>query len=299
MVRPVIYLLCLIFLILAVQQGIARHPFHHPGGAEQLHASHTPQGTFLETIAFWQQQLKEKMVPLVRDARTTHNVVPLLAALMIAFGYGVLHAAGPGHGKVVTMSYVLSRNASMGSGLLFGTLIAFSHGFSAVICVLAIRYIIQKGFFGTFETISHTTQIVSFSLIALIGLGILLKSGYSLFGMAGQGARSYKIKPAESKKAFVPWAVAIGLVPCPAVVMVLLFCLSMNMLSLGILLAGFISLGMACTISTVVVVVIMGKDLSLTRFPEKRIKTVEGLLGMGSGIAVMALGLLFLGAVIA
>jgi ABC-type nickel/cobalt efflux system permease component RcnA len=299
MVRPVICLLCLIFPILAVQQGIARHPFHHPGVNEQLLSGNSPQGSFLETITLWQQQLKEKMVPLIRDTRTTHKVGPLLTALMIAFGYGVLHAAGPGHGKVVTMSYVLSRNASMGSGLLFGTLIAFSHGFSAVICVLGIRYVIQKGFFGTFETISHTTQIVSFSLIALIGLGILLKSGYSLFSKAGQGAIPNEIRQVEPKRAFVPWAVAIGLVPCPAVVMVLLFCLSMNMLSLGILLAGFTSLGMACTISAVVIAVIMGKDLSLTRFPEKRIRTVEGLLGMGSGIAVMALGLLFLGAVIA
>ncbi|MGO9147195.1 MAG: nickel/cobalt transporter [Desulfomonilia bacterium] len=298
MVRPVICLLCLIFLILVIQQGIARHPFHHPGATEQLLSSNSPQCSFLETITLWQKQLKEKMVPLVRDARTTHNVAPLLVALMIAFGYGVLHAAGPGHGKVVTMSYVLSRNASMGSGLLFGTLIAFSHGFSAVICVLGIRYVLQKGFLGTFETISHTTQIVSFSLIALIGLGILLKSSYLLFGKAGQGSRPDEINPAEPKRAFMPWAVAIGLVPCPAVVMVLLFCLSMNMLSLGILLAGFISLGMACTISVVVIAVIMGKDFSLNRFSEKRIRTVEGLLGMGSGIAVMALGLLFLGAVI-
>ena len=298
MVRPVICLLCLIFLILAVQQGIARHPFHHPGATEQLLASHTPQGSFLETITLWQQQLKEKMVPMVRGAKTTHNIGPLLVALMIAFVYGVLHAAGPGHGKVVTMSYVLSSKASMGSGLLFGTLIAFSHGFSAVICVFGIRYVIQRGFFGTFETISRTTQIVSFSLIALIGLGILLKSCYLLFGKAGQGERLDEIKSTESKRAFMPWAVTIGLVPCPAVVMVLLFCLSMNMLSLGILLAGFISLGMACTISTVVIAVIMGKDLSLSRFSEKRIKTVEGLLGMGSGIGMMALGLLFLGAVI-
>ncbi len=212
MVRYVLCLLFLIFLILAVQQAIVRHPFHPPGGTEQLFSNHPLQGTFLETLVLWQQQLKEKMVPLVRDARTTHNVGPLLVALMIAFGYGVLHAAGPGHGKVVTMSYVLSRNASMGSGLLFGTLIAFSHGFSAVICVLGIRYVIQRGFFGTFETISHTTQIVSFSLIALIGLGILLKSCYLLFGKAGQGARSDKIKPAEPKRAFVPWAVTIGLV---------------------------------------------------------------------------------------
>ena len=275
MVRPVIYLLCLIFLILSVQQGMARYPFHHPGATEQLVSSNSPQSSFLETIIHWQQQLKEKMVPMIRGARTTHNVGPLLVAFMIAFVYGVLHAAGPGHGKVVTMSYVLSRNASMVSGLLFGTLIAFSHGFSAVICVFGIRYVLQKGFFGTFETISHTTQIVSFSLIALIGFGILLKSGYSLFGKAGQGARPDEIKPAEPKRAFVPWAVTIGLVPCPAVVMVLLFCLSMNMLSLGILLAGFISLGMACTISAVVIAVIMGKDFSLNRFPEKRVKRLK------------------------
>ena len=58
-----------------------------------------------------------------------------------------------------------------------------------------------------------------------------------------------------SRKGLVPWALAVGLVPCPAVVMVMLFCLSMDALALGLVLAVFISLGMALTISGVVIAV--------------------------------------------
>ena len=52
-----------------------------------------------------------------------------------------------------------------------------------------------------------------------------------------------------TRKGVLPWAVAVGLVPCPAVVMVMLFCLSMDVVILGLLLAVCISIGMATTIS--------------------------------------------------
>lgn len=245
----------------------------------------------VETLALWQQKLKARMVPLVRDAGKGGDIGPLLAALAIAFVYGILHAAGPGHGKVVAVSFVLAKKATVPNGLLFGIMTALFHGFSGVVCVLAIRSIIQAGFLGTFGTVTHTTQIVSFSLIALLGFGILVKNGHVLLVRAGKGAGT---REGVSEKSFLPWAVAIGMVPCPGVVTVLLFCLSLDMLSVGILMAGVISLGMACTISAAVVAVIRGRELSLGRVSQRRMKTVQGILGLGSGLLITALGLFFL-----
>jgi ABC-type nickel/cobalt efflux system permease component RcnA len=246
----------------------------------------------VEKLALWQQKLRAQMVPLIKEAGAGHVTVPLITALVIAFGYGVIHAAGPGHGKAVAMSFVLSKSVTVRRGLFFGIMTALFHGFSGVVSVLIIRSVIQAGFLGTFGTVTLTTQFVSFSLISFLGLLILAKNGYSLLVRAEQTAEERR--KGEPWDSFLPWAVAIGLVPCPGVVTVLLFCLSMDMLTLGILMAGFISLGMACTISAVIVAVIKGRELSLGRVSQKRMKTVQGILGMISGFAVTALGLFFL-----
>ena len=297
-------LTCLLILIPLICGSVtvkAQNPFLSPKSSQPVLQKSASQSLFLSKITLWQLQLKEKMTVLVRRAKANDSITPWLVVLMIAFGYGALHAAGPGHGKAVAISFISSRNASLGSGLLFGTLIAFCHGFSGIICVLGLYYFLKGGISGTLGTVSHITQVVSYSLIALLGFGILIKNSYSLFFKsklkpeADSGAPGAQANDAkESKLAFVLWAVTVGVVPCPGVIMVLLFCLSLNMLGLGLWLAVFISLGMATTISLVVVSVVLGRGLSLRSVSEKRVAVVEKVLGVVSGMAITALGLLFL-----
>ena len=52
--------------------------------------------------------------------------------LAFAFLYGVLHTLGPGHGKVVVVSYFVSRDARLWRGVLMGVQIAVTHVLSAV-----------------------------------------------------------------------------------------------------------------------------------------------------------------------
>lgn len=302
-------LTCLLLLLPLLWGSVtvkAQNPFlspqSSPKSSQPVLQTPVPQSSFLTKITLWQLQLKEKMTVLVRRAKTTESIIPLLTVLMMAFVYGALHAAGPGHGKAVAISFISSRNASLGSGLLFGSLIAFCHGFSGVICVLGVYYFLKGGISGILGSVSHTTQIVSYSLIALLGFGIFIKNSYSLFFRpkpeADSGDSGILVTPAndvkESKWAFVLWAVTVGVVPCPGVIMVLLFCLSLNMLGLGLWLAVFISLGMATTISLVVVSVVFGRGLSLRSVSEKRVAVVEKIIGLVSGMAITALGLLFL-----
>jgi len=212
--------------------------------------------------------------------------------MVLAFSYGAVHAAGPGHGKFVALSYVLSHKASITSGLLFGFFVAFLHGLSGAVGVLGLRYIIQRSVSQTLATVTTATQIISFGLIAILGLGILLKNGYALFLKPAFNSIAQDKK--KARKGLLPWIVAVGLVPCPAVVMVMLFCLTMDVLTLGLVAAACISLGMGATISCVVVAVIMGKAGALQVVPKKRIKTIERILGIVSGIAVTVFGTLFL-----
>ena len=76
--------------------------------------------------------------------------------------------------------------------------------------------------------------------------------------------------------------------------MVMLFCLSMEVIILGLILAACISLGMAVTISAVVTAAVLGKAGFFNWVPEKRIDRIEGWLGLLSGTAITVVGTLFL-----
>jgi ABC-type nickel/cobalt efflux system permease component RcnA len=242
-------------------------------------------------IILWQHQLKQKMSDLIRISQSERSIQPLVILIGLAFLYGVIHAAGPGHGKVVAMSYVLSHRATILGGILFGVCFAAIHAFSGAVGVLGLRFIIQRSVSETLASVTTTTQIVSFGLITLLGIAILIKHGYAFVKPAASNKdrRPYK----ASHKGVLAWAVTVGLVPCPAVVMVMLFCLSMDAMILGLLLAACISLGMATTISIVVIAIVLGKTGVLSAVSEKYAKRVEGTIGLLSGAAISIFGALF------
>jgi ABC-type nickel/cobalt efflux system permease component RcnA len=243
-------------------------------------------------IILWQHQLKQKMSDLIRISRSERSIQPLVILIGLAFLYGVIHAAGPGHGKVVAMSYVLSHRATIIGGILFGVCFAIIHAFSGAVGVLGLRFIIQRSVSETLASVTTTTQIVSFGLITLLGLAILIKHGYAFVNHAAPN----KVKHSNGKvgrKSVLAWAGTVGLVPCPAVVMVMLFCLSMDAMILGLLLAACISLGMATTISIVVIAIVLGKTGVLSAVSEKYAKRFEGTIGLLSGAAISVFGALF------
>jgi len=295
MMRRAIPLLLLI-LLLGAPAAKAQNPFQSSGAREPAVTSPAAPPSFLVRIAIWQQQLKQRMAGLVGRAKTEGTLVPLLTLLGIAFGYGAIHAAGPGHGKAVAMTFMLSQKASVRSGLLFGSLIALVHGLSGMLCVLALYGILEIGVSGALERVSRITQGVSFGLILILGLGILITNTAALFFKRRGSKDASPNEAAPSTRSLVPWAVAVGLVPCPGVIMVLLFCLSMDALILGLVIAACIALGMAATISVVVIAASQGKGMVLSLLSKQGLPQVEHLVGALSGMAVATLGGLFLAA---
>jgi nickel/cobalt exporter len=137
--------------------------------------------------------------------------------------------------------------------------------------------------------VTHITQIISFSLIILLGLIIFLKSMYKWIK---------KPLPSQTRRFANPYitALAVGIIPCPGVVMVMLFTISLNLTWLGILLGIFISIGMATTISGSVILGISGKSavLSVTSNHKKLFAIIEPAIETIAGLLITGLGLFFL-----
>jgi nickel/cobalt exporter len=296
--RVLIITVTALTLLGAVLPAKGQNPFITKKGAPEASAVPGVPHPFLDRIGDWQQQLNQKMAALTREARERGNMRPLLSLIVIAFIYGVLHAAGPGHGKAVATSYLLSRGRKLGGGVLLGNLIAFFHGLSGVVLVLAVHFVLKRGVSGSLESVTRTTQLISYSLIVLLGAVLLIKSLFSWRSQPGNGGSNPGQASKEKRMTPLAMALAVGLVPCPGVVLVMLFCFSLNAVGLGLVLAFFLILGMAMTVSAVGVAGLVGKNLAVGALERRHrlVRIFQRSIESGAALLVMVLGLLFLAA---
>ncbi len=246
--------------------------------------------SFLDQLARWQQRLNQRMSALTREARDSGSLRPLLSLVAIAFIYGVLHAAGPGHGKAVTTAYLFSSEKKMMRGILLGNMVAVFHGLSGMVFVLLIYYIFKHAVMDSLQHVTRVTQIVSYGAIAGIGFILFIKN---IFFYAKKDV------PEQSTAVSTPplsMAAAIGIIPCPGVALVMLFCISLNELGLGMLLSFFLVLGMATTISAIGVAGLAGKHFVLKILQQRPglFFIAEQGIAMISSFLIFLLGLLFL-----
>jgi len=235
----------------------------------QTPGSGAPDSNIIERIIFFQMKIKEKMTALIRQAKNTGNVAPLLWVLAAAVVYGMVHAAGPGHGKALALSYIISIKPTLPKALAFGNILAVSHGMSGAALVFCVKFILQTSISGTLASITRTTQIASYSLIIILGLFLFLRKlpVWKRFKPVSDTSVE-EIRATMDAKSMLP-AVFMGMIPCPGVVLAVLFCLSLGLPGLAIMLACAISLGMAATLSLVVIIAMAGKAALLAPLPRR------------------------------
>ena len=288
----------ILFIILSViSLSYASNPFTTKTKNKQTESSSFFKSKFFVKIIIYQHFLKEKISSLARQAKETKSIRPFIFLIMIAFAYGVIHAVGPGHGKAISLSYGFAQNPTYTHSILFGASMALFHGISGILFVLIVRMVLNASISHNLENITHITQIVSYSIIICFGLGIVI---YNINKLIKSKNKSQNNKPKKQYVNPVLSAVVVGSIPCPAVVMVMLFAISIDLIFLGIILGLAISIGMALTISVIIIIAISGKNASffVIRKKNRLAVLVEKWVEIFAGIVLMILGILFLGAVL-
>lgn len=237
-----------------------------------------------------QHKINQKIIELSKQIKEKKSPKPILIILFVTFIYGMVHALGPGHGKTVTFSYFLSERAEVKKGIMVGTLIGFLHAGSALILVLILYLIIQQSFLRPLEDLSRLIKLISYALITAIGLFLLLRATIALWRKEKNAGKSTYEKSVTTKS-IIPFAVAVGIIPCTGAVIVLLFSISMGILGIGIVSTFCMALGMATTISLVGVLTILAKK-GVTKFIINRTKVSSILQTALSIIGALLLTLL-------
>ena len=94
-----------------------------------------------------------------------------LGLIGLSFGYGVFHAASPGHGKAVITSYMVSNEVALRRGLVIALLAALLQGLVATIIVAIAAFV----FNATAPLMTAASQAIELaSYLGIIALGLLL-----------------------------------------------------------------------------------------------------------------------------
>ena len=102
------------------------------------------------------------------------------ALIFGSFFYGIFHAAGPGHGKAVMTSYLLSHGENIKRSLLMATLAAFCQGMVAILIIYGLVYL--AGWLPRETSVAvQWSERVSFFLVAILGAWLVFRAVNTLY----------------------------------------------------------------------------------------------------------------------
>lgn len=228
----------------------------------------------------------------------------------LAFAYGVFHAAGPGHGKIIISSYVVAREREWGRGVALSFAAAMMQSAVAVGFILVAAGLLRLTSLAMEDT-ARWMAVGSYALIVLLGVWLVWRKVAGLFGGGGHdrhhghhGGDDYShhhhhvVGPTgrASLAEMAGVVTSVGLRPCSGALILLAFALSQGLLLAGIVATFVMGVGTALTVAVLAGLAVLFKGWAERaagkggRWPGLLLGVVE-LLG---ALAVFAFGLILL-----
>lgn len=237
-----------------------------------------------------QTKLNREITATLRDAKNGDSFWPGLMIIGLSFLYGVFHAAGPGHGKMVTTTYFLSRDAGWKQGVAMGSLIAGVQAITAIVLVGSLTLFLNLGPAAITQN-GLVLEAVSYALIVGLGLVMCLRiiqgrddccdhahhdhhdhhshdhthhhddghDHHHSHAHDHTDAHHHDATPtahstpstARNRWQMIASGIVVGLRPCTGSILVLLFTLANGLFLIGVAAAFAMAIGVALTISLI------------------------------------------------
>ena len=230
----------------------------------------------------------------------------MLVALLLAFGFGALHALGPGHGKTLMAAYLVGAGGRARHAVAVGGSVAVMHTAS----VLALGFVVL-----TLTEVFAPERVYPWLGLAsgLIAFGL----GASLLvarlgswsggrtdpehhhphedGSTAHGHAHPHPAPSRplSRKSLTALAVAGGMLPSPTALVVLLAAVALDRIAYGLALIGAFSIGLATALVVVGLIALRARDVVAGRMSGRTARLVPVL--SAASIALLGLVLTFRG----
>ncbi|GAA6156987.1 membrane protein [Pyruvatibacter sp. HU-CL02332] len=126
-----------------------------------------------------QQRLHRSLAGAIRTLKDEGSASAAWALIALSFLYGVFHAAGPGHGKAVLSTYLVTQPTALKRSLLLAAASSFMQGVTAIVVVTVIIAIFGLAL-RTSGVIVQWLEAASFALVAVVGLWLVWRSAKAL-----------------------------------------------------------------------------------------------------------------------
>lgn len=237
-------------------------------------------------IAALQRLLHGELVAALRAVKA-HEAAALWTLIGVSFGYGIFHAAGPGHGKAVIAAYLASNEQRLRQGLILSAAASAVQGLTAIAITGVVVWLLQQTLHQAQET-AMTVEKVSFALIGLLGLVLAYGGTTRLWRRAsgqghdhghghdhdeapchepgcghahGPGPQDLGAPPSWRRSLAV--IVSVGIRPCSGAILVLLFGHALDLPWAGIAAVAAMTLGTAITVAALACLAVYARRWSL------------------------------------
>ncbi|WP_145589794.1 nickel/cobalt transporter [Yersinia rochesterensis] len=277
-----------------------------------------------KTVA-WQKSMHQQMAQLLQQVKANPHRAGL-ALMMFSLIYGVLHAVGPGHGKVVIVTYLATHPAQLKNSLKLTFAASILQGGIAILLVtvllgilqLSSRYLHQSSFwlekgsfllvialgvllcFRAIKRLYHQVKLLKPQKISIQRLQPL-SATHVHSESCGCGHRhmpnSQELQAGNDWRTRLAIVLAMGMRPCSGAIMVLLFAKVIGVYWWGILSAIAMAIGTSLTISLLALFVHYARRLAV-HLSRKRAPAAWGAIAWATLALTGGIILLFAGALL-
>ncbi|SFU80613.1 nickel/cobalt transporter [Halomonas korlensis] len=301
MARPL--LLCVGLLLV----GLGLYWLWFQGGLQALSLS----------IVTWQRDFHRALTLAITEFSGTPSPAAWATLLGVSFGYGVFHAAGPGHGKAVLTTYLLSQGGARRRALGLSFAASLLQGLVAIGLVVVLVHGLGWLTRQAMGSVVWVEQ-ASFLMVALLGGWLCVRAlrqlrrpvpahehehehghehGHSHVHdhMCCGGHHHVDPRQASDWRTAMATVVAIGIRPCSGGVLLLGAATLLGQFAVGVAAVLVMSLGTALTVSALALASVMARGWAVRRLAQQsrppRIGRVIGWASLGGGLAIAGLGL--------
>lgn len=264
-----------------------------PAGANEPDEAVAEAASPWQRSAAWvvvkQRELHRGLTDGLQALREDLSAANVSWLLLISFLYGVFHAAGPGHGKAVISTYLLTHRTDVPRGLLLSMLASL---LQALVAILLVFGLVRVAGWLSRDALHQMAVVepVSFALIAGLGGLLVLRAARPLLrwpaiatparGATPEGAamsdsaalgrgcgcgHGHHVDPGRvaASGSRWPWLatlLAVGARPCTGAVIVLVAANLFGLWALGMAAVVMMAMGTAATVSILALIAVVLRD---------------------------------------
>jgi ABC-type nickel/cobalt efflux system permease component RcnA len=227
------------------------------------------------------------------------------------FLYGVLHAIGPGHGKVVIGAYMFADDRTLRQGLLITASSSLLQAGVAIALVLTLFLTLGLAQ-STTELAAVWMECASLGLLATVGMVLVVRGarflrarhgisggrhrgpigeqGHSRCKSCGHAPSARQLQDIQGLPSMLPVVASIGLRPCSgALLLMTLACLT-GQAGAGIVATLAMGVGTGLSVSAVALAAVQSRKrvIDLAGAAEARLATATGVASIFGGAVIIA-----------